>query len=330
VQAIKYNQQDDKIIKMFYYIIKRILQIIPVIIGITLILFVLMYIIPEDPAKLILEKGATPQALQNLREKMGIDKPVYVQYWRYLKQLSTGDLGTSYRYNRSVNSILAEHYPNSIKLAFAAIIIEAVIGLLAGIISAVRKYSFLDILVTVSTTILVCIPIYWLGMLLQIGLGLKLGWLPISGMGDGSIKYYVLPALTLASVSTAFVARITRSTMLDVMSNDYIRTAYAKGLANISVIYKHALKNALIPVITYIGIDLGTLMGGAILTETIYAWPGVGRTIYLAILQRDAPVVIGGTIVLVLIFVFVNLIVDIIYAILDPRIRLGGRTDTDA
>lgn len=309
---------------MFYYILKRILQIIPVVIGITILLFVLMYVIPEDPARLILEKGATPQALQNLREKMGIDKPVYVQYWRYVKQLSKGDLGTSYRYRRSVNSILAEHYPNSIKLAFAAIIIETIIGLLAGIISAVRKYSFLDVLVTVSTTILVCIPVYWLGMLLQIGFGLKLGWLPMSGMGDGSIRFYILPAITLASVSTAFVARITRSTMLDVMSNDYIRTAYAKGLSNNSVIYKHGLKNALIPVVTYIGIDLGTLMGGAILTETIFAWPGVGRTIYLAILQRDAPVVIGGTIVLVLIFVFMNLFVDIIYAVLDPRIRLEG------
>ena len=309
---------------MLYYIAKRILQIIPVVIGITILLFVLLYVIPEDPAQLMLEKGATPQALQNLREKIGTDKPVYVQYWRYVKQLSKGDLGDSYRYRRPVNTILAEHYPNSIKLAVAAIIIETIIGLIAGIISAVRKYSFLDVLVTISTTILVCIPVYWLGMLLQIGLGLKLGWLPMSGMGDGSIKYYILPAITLAAVSTAFVARITRSTMLDVMSNDYIRTAYAKGLSNNSVIYKHALKNALIPIITYIGIDLGTLMGGAILTETIFAWPGVGRTIYLAILQRDAPVVIGGTIVLVLIFVFINLIVDIIYAFLDPRIRLEG------
>ena len=309
---------------MLYYIAKRILQIIPVIIGITILLFVLLYVIPEDPAQLMLEKGATPQALQNLREKIGTDKPVYVQYWRYIKQLSKGDLGESYRYRRPVNTILAEHYPNSIKLAFAAIIIETIIGLTAGIISAVRKYSFLDILVTISTTILVCIPVYWLGMLLQIGLGLKLGWLPMSGMGDGSIKYYILPAITLASVSTAFVARITRSTMLEVMGNEYIRTAYAKGLSNNAVIYKHALKNALIPIITYIGIDLGTLMGGAILTETIFAWPGVGRTIYLAILQRDAPVVIGGTIVLVLIFVFINLIVDIIYAFLDPRIRLEG------
>jgi len=306
---------------MLYFIIRRILQIIPVIIGVTLILFTLMYIIPEDPAKLILQKGATPEALQNLREKMGIDKPVYVQYWRYIKQLAKGDLGTSYRYRRSVNSILADHYPNSIKLALAAIIIEIIIGIFAGIVSAVKKYSLWDVLVTVSTTIAVCIPVYWLGMMLQVAFGLKLGWLPMSGMGDGSIRYYILPAITLASVSTAFVARMTRSTMLEVLSNDYITTAYAKGLSPNMVIGKHALKNALIPVVTLIGIDLGALMGGAILTETVFNWPGVGRTIYLAILQRDAPVVIGGTIILVMIFVVMNLIVDIIYALLDPRIR---------
>ncbi|MBM3701645.1 MAG: ABC transporter permease [Actinobacteria bacterium] len=306
---------------MLYFIIRRILQIIPVIIGVTLILFTLMYIIPEDPAKLILEKGATPEALQNLRGKMGIDKPVYVQYWRYIKKLAKGDLGTSYRYRRSVNSILADHYPNSIKLALAAIIIEIIIGIFAGIVSAVKKYSFWDMLVTVSTTIAVCVPVYWLGMMLQVSFGLKLGWLPMSGMGDGSIRYYILPAITLASVSTAFVARMTRSTMLEVLSNDYITTAYAKGLSTNMVIGKHALKNALIPVVTLIGMDLGALMGGAILTETVFNWPGVGRTIYLAILQRDAPVVIGGTIILVMIFVVMNLIVDIIYALLDPRIR---------
>jgi len=298
---------------------------IPVIIGVTLILFILMYIIPEDPARLILQKGATEQALANLREKMGIDKPLYVQYWRYIKQLVQGDLGTSYRYRRSVNSILAEHYPNSIRLALAAIIIEIIIGIFTGIISAIKKYSFWDTLVTVSTTLAVCVPVFWLGMMLQIIFGLRLDWLPISGMGDGSIKYYILPALTLASVSTAYVARMTRSSMLEVMSNDYITTAFAKGLSYNRVIGKHALKNALIPVVTLIGLDLGALMGGAILTETVFSWPGVGRTIYLAILQRDAPVVIGGTLVLVIIFLVLNLLVDIIYAWLDPRIRYEKR-----
>ncbi len=306
---------------MLYFILRRIVQILPVIIGVTLILFILMYVLPEDPAKLILQKGATPEALANLRAKMGIDKPIYVQYWRYVKQLAKGDLGTSYRYRRSVNSILGEHYPYSIKLAFAAIIIEIILGIFTGIISAIKKYSFWDILATISTTLLVCIPVYWLGMVMQVVFGLKLGWLPMSGYGDGSIRYYILPALALASVSTAFIARMMRSTMLESLSNDYIVTAYAKGLSQFKVIGKHALKNALIPVVTLIGLDLGSLMGGAILTETVFNWPGVGRAVYLAILQRDAPVVIGGTIVLVMIFVIMNLLVDILYAWLDPRIR---------
>jgi ABC-type dipeptide/oligopeptide/nickel transport system permease component len=310
---------------MLYFILRRILQIIPVIIGVTLLLFILLYIIPEDPAQLILQKGATPEALANLRAKMGIDQPLHVQYWRYIKGLFSGDLGTSYRYQRSVNSILAEHYPYSIRLALVAIVIIIIIGIAAGIISAVKKYTFWDVLVTVSTTLAVCVPVFWLGMVLQVTFGLKLGWLPMSGYGDGSIKYYILPAITLASVSTAFVARMTRSTMLESLGNDYITTAYAKGLSRSRVIGKHALKNALIPVVTLIGLDLGALMGGAILTETVFNWPGVGRTIYLAILQRDAPVVIGGTIILVGIFIIMNLIVDIIYAWLDPRIRYEKR-----
>jgi ABC-type dipeptide/oligopeptide/nickel transport system permease component len=306
---------------MLYFILRRILQLIPVVIGVTLILFLLFYIIPEDPARLILQKGASPEALANLRAKLGIDKPLYVQYWRYIKNLFSGDLGTSYRYQRSVNSILAEHYPYSIKLALAAIIIEIILGVFTGIISAVKKYSFWDMLATISTTLLVCVPVYWLGMVMQVIFGLKLGLLPMSGYGDGSIRYYILPALALASVSTAYVARMMRSTMLESLSNDYIVTAYAKGLSQFKVIGKHALKNALIPVVTLIGLDLGSIMGGAILTETVFNWPGVGRTVYLAILQRDAPVVIGGTIVLVMIFVIMNLLVDILYAWLDPRIR---------
>ena len=314
-----------RILKMLFYIIKRIIQIIPTVIGVTLILFILMNIIPGDPARLILKKGATEQSLENLRAKMGIDKPVYIQYWRYIRQLAKGDLGTSYQNQRSVNVILTQHYPNSIKLAMAAIIIEIIIGIFAGIISALKKYSFWDIIITISTTIAICVPIFWLGMMMQVAFGLKLNILPISGMGDGSIRYYVLPAVTLASVSAAYISRMTRSSMLEVISNDYITTAYAKGLSRSRVIFKHALKNAMIPVTTLIGLDLGALMGGAVLTETIFNWPGIGRVIYLAVLQRDTPVVIGGTLVLVLVFIFLNLIIDIIYAWLDPRIRYHGK-----
>jgi peptide/nickel transport system permease protein len=203
--------------------------------------------------------------------------------------------------------------------------IEAVLGVAAGIISAVKRYSFLDVLVTLSTTILVAMPIFWFAMLLQVFFGLKLGVLPISGMGDGSWRYYVLPAIALASVHTAFVARLTRSSMLEVIQQDYIRTAKAKGLSGWRVVLKHALKNALIPVVTILGLDFGGLIGSAILTETVFSWPGVGRVIYLAILQRDPPVVVGGVLILVLVFIFLNLVVDISYAYLDPRIRYGAR-----
>ena len=283
------------------------------IIGVTLVIFILMNVLPGDPARLILQKGATEQALENIRIKMGLDKPLHIQYWRYVKQLTKGDLGTSYRNRRPVSEILSDHYLNSIRLAIAAIIIEIIIGIFTGIISAIKKYTFWDTLIVISTTLAVCVPVFWIGMMFQVTFGLNLGLLPISGMGDGSIRYYILPSITLASVSTAYIARMTRSSMLEAMSNDYITAAYAKGLSRFKVIGKHALKNALIPIVTLIGLDLGTLMGGAVLTETVFNWPGIGRVIYLAILQRDTPVVMGGTLILVIIFILINLIVDIVY-----------------
>lgn len=310
---------------MFFYIVKRFAQLVPVLIGATLILFFLLYIIPGDPVRVLSgEKSPTPQQLVNIRHKYHLDKPFYEQYGYYVLSLSRGDFGTSYRYKRPVMDILKEHYPNSIKLAFSAIIIEIIIGIIAGLISAVKRYSFIDILLTFSSSIAVCVPVFWLGVLFQINFGLNLKWFPISGMGDGSLKYYVLPSLTLASVSTAYVARMMRSSVLEVLRQDYIVAAAAKGLSKFKVISKHVLKNALIPVVTLIGMDLGSLMGGAILTETVFNWPGIGRQIYLAITARDIPVVMGGTFILILIFILINLIVDISYAFFDPRIRYSG------
>ncbi|MDO8885288.1 ABC transporter permease [Candidatus Oleimmundimicrobium sp.] len=310
---------------MTRFIIKRLLQAIPVIIGVTLIIFLLMFVLPGDPARMLVQKGASPEVLENIRESYGLNRPWYVQYGKYMCNLSHGDFGTSIRYRKPVLDIMKDHYPNSIRLAVVALIIEALIGIAAGVISAVKRHSFLDIWVTLSTTILVAMPVFWFAMLLQVIFGLKLGILPISGMGDGSWRYYVLPAVALASVHTAFTARVTRSSMLEVVNQNYIRTARAKGLSEIKVILKHALKNALIPVVTLLGLDLGGLIGSAILTETVFSWPGVGRVIYLAILQRDTPVIMGGTLILVLIFILLNLIVDISYAYLDPRIKFEGQ-----
>ena len=264
-----------------------------------------------------------------------LNEPIHEQYVWYVTQALQGDFGNSYQKNRPVAEILGDKFPNTFRLAFAAILVEIVVGILAGIISAVKQYSFWDVLVTLSTSVLVSVPVFWLGLLLQMFFGIKLKqwtggamFLPITGMGDPpDLVHLILPAITLASVSTAYVARIMRSQMLEAMGQDYIRTAVAKGLTERAVVFRHAMKNALIPVVTYIGIDLGALMGGAILTESVFSWPGVGRELYLAVLQRDWPVVMGGVLVVVLIVMVVNLLVDISYAVLDPRIRYGGAAE---
>lgn len=323
---------------MLKYVLRRILQMIPVFLGVTMILFVLRIpgLLPGDPIQLIVgERELTPALRASIEAKNHLNDPVYEQYAYYVGGIVNGDLGDSYQKGRPVRDILFDKFPNTFRLAFAAILVEIIVGIGAGIISAVKQYSFWDVLVTLSTSILVSVPVFWLGLLLQMLFGIKLKqWsggmlsLPITGMGTPpDFVHLILPSITLASVSTAYVARIMRSQMLEAMGQDYIRTAMAKGLTERAVVFKHALKNALIPVVTFVGIDLGALMGGAILTESVFSWPGVGREIYLAVMQRDWPVVMGGVIVVVLIVMVVNLLVDISYAVLDPRIRYGGAAE---
>jgi len=323
---------------MVKYLVRRILQMIPVFLGVTLILFVLRIpgFLPGDPIKLMVgERPLTAELRAQVEKENHLNDPIHEQYVWYVTQALQGDFGNSYQKNRPVAEILGDKFPNTFRLAFAAILVEIVVGILAGIISAVKQYSFWDVLVTLSTSILVSVPVFWLGLLLQMFFGIKLKqwtggavFLPITGMGDPpDMVHLILPAITLASVSTAYVARIMRSQMLEAMGQDYIRTAVAKGLTERAVVFRHAMKNALIPVVTYIGIDLGALMGGAILTESVFSWPGVGRELYLAVLQRDWPVVMGGVLVVVLIVMVVNLLVDISYAVLDPRIRYGGAAE---
>jgi ABC-type dipeptide/oligopeptide/nickel transport system permease component len=327
---------------MLKYVLRRILQMIPVFLGVTLILFILRApgVLPGDPIKLIVgEKPLSPALRAQIEEEYHLNESLPTQYWYYLTgmlRVEDGtlkvNLGDSMQKNRPVTDIFMDKFPNTARLAFAAILLEIVFGILTGIISAVKQYTFWDVAVTLSTSVLVSVPVFWLGMLLQILFGIKFKqwtgggfFLPMSGMGDPpDLVHLILPAITLASVSTAYVARIMRSQMLEATSQDYIRTAQAKGLSERSVVFKHALKNALIPVVTFVGIDLGVLMGGAILTETVFSWPGIGREIFLAVGQRDWPVVMGGVIVIVIIVMVVNLLVDISYAALDPRIRYGG------
>ena len=270
-----------------------------------------------------------------------IPVPIWEQYIRYMDDLLHGDLGTSYQKKRPVTDIFAEKYPYTVKLAVCAICLEAVMGIGAGLVSAIKRYSFWDILVTLITSVLVAVPAFWLGMILQLTFGIWLKdltggaiSLPISGAGGPNSQYmdwvhYILPAFTLAAVSTAYTARIMRSQLLDVMNQDYIRTAKAKGLSGRAIILHHALKNALIPVVTYIGIDFGAMMAGAILTETVFNWPGVGSEIYRAISSRDWPLVMGGVTIIIVVVMVINLLVDISYAFLDPRIRLGNSKSED-
>ena len=330
------------------YILKRVLQFIPVFLGVTLILFALQNIVPGDPIKLIGgEKSLTPEVELQLRVRYHLVQvddegnavldengdPVPETLWNryvfYMTGLLHGDMGSSYQRKLPVTEIFAAKYPYTVKLAICAIVLEAIMGIGAGIISAVKRYSFWDILVTLSTSVLVAVPAFWLGMLLQLFFGVTLHVLPISGAGGASSQYqdwvhYILPAVTLASVSTAYAARIMRSQLLDVMNQDYIRTAKAKGLSNRAIIWKHALKNALIPVVTYIGVDFGAMLSGAILTETVFNWPGIGYEMYRAISSRDWPIVMGGVTLVVLVVMVINLLVDVSYAFLDPRIRFDS------
>ncbi len=305
---------------MARFIIKRLSQFLPVIIGITFITFMLLYLVPGDPARIVAGRNATPEMLKAIRHDLGLDLPWYQQYFNYLWKLIHGDFGNSYRFRRPVIDILLDDAPKTARLAFMAIVIETIIGILAGVISAVKKYSFWDTLITLAALAGTSIPIYWLGIMLQYFFGLKLGLLPISGYGGFS--YMILPSIALASSSTALVALMTRSSFLEVYQQDFVTTARAKGLPERRVIFVHVLRNAMIPVITVIGLDLASLMGGAILTETVFSWPGIGSTIFQAILMRDVPVVLGGTLFLAIVFVVINFIVDIFYALFDPRIRL--------
>jgi len=320
---------------MLKYIGKRLLQFIPVFFGVTLILFLISNYMPGvDPVQMKMgEKHVSPELRAAIEKQYGLDQPWYIQYGNYLVKLTRGDLGRSVLTGRPVKDILLEKYPYTLKLSLVAIGIEVVLGIGAGIISAVKQRSFWDVLVTLVTSISVSLPAFWLGLILQYTFGIWLKsatggafFLPISGASGAqpTWMYYLLPALTLACVSTAYTARIMRSQLLEVQSMDFVRTAKAKGLSGTRVLWGHEMKNALIPVVTYIGIDFGTMLAGAIFTETVFNWPGIGFTLSRAIFQRDFQIIIGCTTVILILVMLVNLLVDISYALLDPRIRLSG------
>jgi peptide/nickel transport system permease protein len=308
---------------LYGYIIRRLLLAVPVLIGVSILVFAIIRFIPGDPARAIAGVNASPEYIEQIRKELLLDEGLHVQYYVYFTNLLQGDLGRSTFTRRPVTVELMERFPNTLLLSATAMLIASAIGLSAGIVSATRRYSMFDNFSMLAALVGVAAPVFWLGVMFQILFSVNLGWLPSTGIGTW--KHLVLPALTLGLATAALIARITRSSMLEVLRQDYITTARSKGLIERVVTYKHALKNALIPVVTVMGLQFGTLLGGAVLTETVFSWPGIGRLMVDSILNRDYPVVQGAVLMLAVLFVLINLVVDIIYAFLDPRISYGNK-----
>lgn len=336
---------------MLKYIIKRILMLIPVLIGVSIIVFLIMRVFSPDPAPIVLGQHATQQATEAWRQANGLNDPIYLQYIHYLQGALTGDLGTSYYTKTPVTKEILTRFPATIELAIVAIVLASIFGILIGVISAVKKNSIFDNAGMLLALIGVSMPIFWLGILLIIFFSGFLHWLPSNGRIDpllqplhitglylvdslmtinmnafkDALRHIILPASALAMYSMAIITRMTRSSMLDTLQQDYIRTARAKGVSEGRVIVRHALRNGLIPIITVIGLQLGSLLGGAVLTETVFSWPGIGAYTVACILKSDFPVVQGVVLLVAAIFVMVNLLVDVIYAFLDPRIKYSEK-----
>lgn len=304
---------------MSRYVIRRLLWLIPVFFGVTLLVFGIMKLIPGDAAETICALDCTPEDIEQIRENLGLDQPVYVQYGRFLQRVVQLDLGESNVTRRPVTYEIQSRLGPTTELAVAAFVFATVVGLSAGIIAATFRYTIWDSLTTVGAVLGVSMPIFWFGLMLMMVFSVWLGILPATGAG--SLKQLILPAIALGSVSTAIIARQTRSSMVEVMGRDYVRTARAKGVAEYQVVIRHALKNAMIPTVTVAGLQVGYLLGGSVLTETVFARPGLGSALVESIRSRDIPMVQGTILFLAIVFVLVNLVVDLIYAKLDPRIQ---------
>ncbi|GAA3020890.1 ABC transporter permease [Streptosporangium longisporum] len=307
------------------YILRRLIQAIPVLVGATLLIYAIVFALPGDPiAALAGEKRIDPNIVNILREQYHLNDPFLVQYWYYVTGLFTGDLGTTFSGVR-VSDILAGKFQVTINLAMTALVLEAVIGIGLGTYAALRRGRPLDSMILASTLVLISVPTLVTGFVLQLLLGVKLkqagiDLFPVAGVSEGW-RSYLLPGFVLAGTSIAYLTRLTRGSLVEILRADYIRTAVAKGLPRRRVVGRHALRNALIPLVTYLGADLGQLMGGAVITETIFNLPGIGQQLFSSVYLREQPVVVGIVTMLVLIYILANLIVDLLYAVLDPRIR---------
>lgn len=303
------------------FLLKRIGGSFVLLIGTTIVVFLLLHIVPGDPAEVMLGETATPAAVAQLRHALKLDRPLPEQYANYMMHLAHGDLGTSIRAGEPVVTVIAARLPATVELASAATLVAVATGIPVGVLSAVRRGSFTDTAAFVASLVGQAMPGYWLGLILISIFSVWLGWLPVSG--SGSVSHLVLPAVTLAAFMLGLIVRLTRSTTLEVLQEDYVRTARAKGLAESVIMRRHVLRLVLIPVITVVGIQVGTILGGAVVTETLFAWPGIGSLTVLAVTQRDYPVVQALVLISAVGFVLINLCVDVLYGYLDPRISYG-------
>ena len=312
---------------MFKYTLKRLVQLIPTLFIVVLIVFIITRVIPGDPAAVMLGPQASVEDVESLREELGLNESIWTQLGSYLKGLLKGDLGDSYYYNEPVSDIIAERFPATFILSVSSMLISLLVGIPIGVISATKQYSKFDYITMILALIGISMPVFWLALMLVLIFSVNLGWLPSVGMGSEGfvdiIKHLILPSISLAVISAGVFARFTRSSMLDIIKEDYIKTANAKGLKQKVVVWKHAFKNALPPIITIVGIQFSSLLSGAILTETIFSWPGMGKLIVDAIEKRDYSLVQGGVIFVAFVYVIINLAVDLSYALLNPKVRAG-------
>ncbi|GAA2446422.1 ABC transporter permease [Streptomyces sp. NPDC051041] len=305
------------------YVVRRLLQMIPVFIGTTLLIFLMVYALPGDPVRgLFGDKGASPAVLRSLRHEYGLDKPVLVQYWDYMRNIVLHfDFGTQIASGRPVTDILGEAFPVTLRLAGLAFAIEATLGILLGVVAGLRAGKAADTAILFLTLLLISVPVFVLGYIFQVVFAFQLNWLEPSVIDDTNLSQLLMPALVLACASLAYVARLTRTSVAENLRADYMRTAVAKGLPRRRIVGVHLMRNSLIPVVTFLGTDIGALMGGAIVTEGIFNIHGVGGTIYESIVRREGTTLVGLVTILVLVYLLTSLIVDLLYAVLDPRIR---------
>ncbi len=306
---------------MTRYIQQRVLLMLPTILLTTLVVFLMLQLIPGDPASIYLgENQATPERLEQIREQLGLNRPLYVQYGDFVLRAARGDLGRSVQTNRPVIQEITDRLPNTIILAVSSMALAIIFGISLGVLAGLNQNSWLDTILTLAALAGVSIPVFWLGLLLILLFAVQLGWLPATG--QGGLNSLILPAVTLAALSTATLARLVRASMIEVLNQDYLQTSRAKGLQQVAIVLRHALPNALIPVVTVIGLQFGNLLSGAVITETVFARSGLGKLVVDSIQNKDLPTVQGVILVLATIYVVVNFVVDLSYGVIDPRIRL--------